>query len=58
VAETGANGVLDDVTAGLEEVALVVDDPRREAVGEQVSKAAMAFVELLRVAAVQQLEPA
>jgi hypothetical protein len=42
----------------LEEVVLVLDDPRREAVGEQVSEPAMAFVEVLRVAAVQQLEPA
>jgi len=43
---------------GLEEVVLVFDDPGREAVGEQVSETAVAFVELLRVAAVQQLEPA
>jgi hypothetical protein len=42
----------------LEEVVLVVDHPRREAVGEQMSEPAVAFVELLREAAVQQLEPA
>ncbi len=58
VAETCADGILDDVAAGLEEVALVVDDPRREAIGEQMPEPAMAFVELLRVPAVQQLEPA
>jgi hypothetical protein len=40
------------------EVALVVDDPAGEAVGEQVSGSAMAFVELLRVPAVQELHPA
>jgi hypothetical protein len=40
------------------EVVLSLDHPRREAVGEQVSESAMALVELLRVAAVQPLEPA
>jgi hypothetical protein len=41
----------------LHEVALVVDHSRREAAGEEMPEAAMSFVERLRVAAVQTLEP-
>ena len=57
-AQTGAHGVPDDVLAASGEVVLVVDDAAREAVGEEVSEAAVALVEPLRVATVQELHAA
>jgi len=56
VAEPGADGVLDDVLAGGAQVALTLDRPRGEAVGEQVSVAPVALVERLRVTALQTLD--
>jgi hypothetical protein len=58
VAETGANGVLDDVAAGRAQVALSLDRTRGEAVGEEVPEAPVPPVERLRVPALQALEPA
>lgn len=58
LAHSRSHGVLDDVLAGLHEIALVVDHPRCEAAGEEVPETAMSLVEGLRVAAVQALEPA
>jgi hypothetical protein len=58
VGETGADWVLDDVTAGGEQVALPVDGSRGEAVGEQVAEAAVPLVERLRVAALEPLDAA
>jgi hypothetical protein len=58
VGETGAHGVLHDITAGGEQVALPVDRLRGEAVGEQMAEATVALVEGLRVAALEALDAA
>jgi hypothetical protein len=58
LAEAGAHGVRDDVLADVREVVLVLDDAAGEAVGEEVAEPAVPLVELLRVAAVQELHPA
>jgi hypothetical protein len=57
-AEARADGVLDDVAARSAQVALSLDHPRGEAVGEEVPEPLVALVERLRVAALQALEPA
>src|SRR4051812_30151323 len=54
-AEPGSDGVVQDVGAGLAEVVVVADHPAMEAVTEEVAGAAVAFVELLRIGAVQDL---
>jgi hypothetical protein len=56
--EPRAHRVLDDVAAGGDEVALTVDRPRREAVGEEVPEASVPLVERLRVAALEALDAA
>jgi hypothetical protein len=58
VAESRADGVLDDVAAYGVQVALVLDCPRREAVCKEVSEAPVPLVEGLRVAALETLEAA
>jgi hypothetical protein len=58
IGEAGADGVLDDVTTGGEQVALPVDRSRGEASCEQVAEAAVALVEGLRVAALEALDAA
>jgi hypothetical protein len=58
VGKTGPHGVLHDVTARGEQVALPVDRSRGEAVGEQVAEATVALVERLRVAALEALDAA
>jgi hypothetical protein len=56
--DAGAHGVLDHVAAGGDQVALTVDRPRREAVGEEVPEASVALVERLRVAPLEALDAA
>ena len=48
VGKAGANGVLEDVLDDGGEVTVVFDDPRREAVAEEVAPALVATVERLR----------
>jgi hypothetical protein len=58
LAEAGAHGVRDDVLADLRQVVLLVDHAAGEAAGEEVSEPVVSPVELLGVAAVQELHPA
>lgn len=57
-AEASADRILDDVSARFGEVALAFDASRGESVCEEVSEAAMSFVEPLSVASVQALKTA
>jgi hypothetical protein len=56
VGEAGADGILDGVLDRGYQVAVGFDDPRREAVAEEVAPALVAAVERLGVGAVQALE--
>jgi hypothetical protein len=56
VGETCADGVLEHVLDRGREVAVAFDDPRREAVAEEVAPALVPAVERLGVRAVQALE--
>ena len=54
-AETGSNRVVQDVCASLTQVVGVADHPAAETVAEEVSRPAVALVELLGVGAVDDL---
>jgi len=56
-AEAGALGIREDVRADAAERVLVTDEPRAEALLEQMPDAAMATVEALRVHPVQAVHP-
>jgi hypothetical protein len=56
VAEAGLDGVLEDVVDRCREVLVRLDHRGGEAVAEEVATAAVAFVELLSVTAVQAVE--
>jgi hypothetical protein len=57
VDEAGPDGVLQDVLDRRREAAVAFDDPRGEAVAEEVAPAHVAAVERLGVGAVEALEP-
>jgi hypothetical protein len=56
--QPGANGVLEDASAGRPEVGLAVDRASGEATGEERAEPAVAVVEALRVVAEQALKAA
>jgi hypothetical protein len=58
IGESRADGILDDVAAGGEEVVLAVDGPGGEAAREEWAEAVVTMVERLRVAAEHALQPA
>jgi hypothetical protein len=57
VAQSGAHRVREDVGADAAQALLVADDARAEALLEEVSDAAVAAVESLRVHAVEPVHP-